>query len=44
MMVHDSDVDDSDDDAIDYHYKHQSNQYKRHSCKSFADDDYYKEN
>ena len=41
-MMHDGDVDDSDDDTVDY--KHQHNQFKIRSTKSFGVDDYYKEN
>ena len=44
MMMHNGDVDDSDDDAVGYHYKRQQNQFKIRSSKSFGDDDYYKEN
>ena len=44
MMMHDGEVDDSDDDAIDYHYKYQHYQFKMRTSKSFGDDDYHKEN
>ena len=44
IMMHDGDVDDSDDDAVDDHYKHQHNEFKIPSSKSFGGDDYHKEN
>ena len=44
IIMHDGDVDDSDDDTVDYHCKHQHNQFKIRSSKSFGDDDYHKEN
>ena len=42
--VHDTDVDDNDDDAVDDHYKHQHNEFKILYSKLFGDDDYHKEN
>ena len=44
MMMHDTDVDDNDDDAVDDHYKHQHNEFKILYSKLFGDDDYHKEN